>query len=74
MHAMVLQARAEDYTETLAFVRLLNVLAAAGGEAAASVDGGRPASAFARHVRRDVLAAIHQRAHKYAPAEDLRDR
>ncbi len=45
-------------------MRLLNVLAAVGGAAGAAVEGGRPAAAFARHVRKDVLAAIHQRAHK----------
>lgn len=36
-----------------------------GWGAAASVEGGRPADAVPCHVRRDVLAAIHQRAHRY---------
>ena len=60
---VIRQARAEDYTETLAFVRLLNVLLVATGEGPLP-DGGRPAAVFVRHVRRDVLAALGQRAHR----------
>ncbi len=58
-----MQARAEDYTETLAFVRLLNTLLVASGDRPLA-DGGRAFATFARHVREDVLAAIGQRAHK----------
>jgi len=61
---MCLQARAEDYMETIAFVRLLNVLLKASG--GAMPDDGRPYAHFQDFVRLELLGQINQRGYKYA--------
>ena len=60
------QARAEDYSETLAFVRLLNALLRATGVGGAPLpDGVAAASAqFAGHVREEVLGQLNQRGYR----------
>ena len=59
------QARAEDYSETLAFVRLLNALLRASAGGAPLPDGAAAAFAqFAGHVREDVLGQLNQRGYK----------
>ncbi len=60
--ALHLQARAEDYAEVLAFVRLLNALLRASGEAL--LDQGRPYAHFTQFVRADVLGQLHGRAYR----------
>ncbi len=63
------QARAEDYSETLAFVRLLNALLRASAGAPLP-DGAAAAFAqFAGHVREDVLGQLNQRGYKCVPTE-----
>ncbi len=59
------EARAEDYCEALAFVRLLNALLAASG--GGLPDGGRPYAHFSAFVRVTVLGSLHQRAFRCAP-------
>ena len=56
------QARAEDYIETLAFVRLLTVLLKASG--GALPDDGRPYAHFQDFVRHDLLGQINQRGYR----------
>ena len=56
------QARAEDYTETLSFVRLLNTLLRASGPLL--TEEGRTAAVFAQHVREDVLGQAGQRSYR----------
>ena len=59
------QSRAEDYSETLAFVRLLNALLRASAGGAPLPDGAAAAFAqFAGHVREDVLGQLNQRGYK----------
>lgn len=59
------QARAEDYTETLAFVRLLNTLLRTSSSVLLPEEG-RAAAIFAQHVRDDVLGQIMQRSYRHA--------
>lgn len=58
------QARAEDYSETLAFIRLLNALLAAapGGPPG----GGRQYAHLTEFVRVDVLGQLSQRGYRQA--------
>ena len=58
----LLQARAEDYSETLAFVRLLSALMQASG--GVLPDEGRPYAHFAEFVRLDLLGRISQRGYR----------
>ena len=60
------EARAEDYCEALAFVRLLNALLAASGDGLP--DGGRPYAHFSAFVRVTVLGSLHQRAFRCVPS------
>ena len=53
------QARAEDYSEAVAFVRLLNALWRAGGGAAAP-DGGRAVAHLTKFVRDELLGTAFQ--------------
>lgn len=53
------QARAEDYSEALAFVRLLNALWRGGGGAELA-DEGRGVAHFTRFVREDLLGTVFQ--------------
>jgi hypothetical protein len=55
----LLQARAEDYSEALAFVRLLNALWRSGGGAALA-DGGRCTAHLTKFVREDLLSTLFQ--------------
>ncbi len=55
-----IQARAEDYGETLALINLLNALW--GGAGTPPADGGRPYSHLTRFVRDDVFGTLAQRA------------
>lgn len=55
----LLQARAEDYSEALAFVRLLNALWRSGGGAALA-DGGRSTAHLTKFVREDLLGTLFQ--------------
>ena len=59
------QSRAEDYSETLALVRLLNALWKASGPSI--YDGGRGYAHFSMFVLESVLAPIGRRQHKYVP-------
>ncbi|KAK9838304.1 hypothetical protein WJX81_003260 [Elliptochloris bilobata] len=54
------EARAEDFAEALAFVRLLNALLRASGSALP--DGGRPYAHFTAFVLVEILGSLHQRA------------
>ena len=56
------QARAEDFSETLAFVRLLNALWKASGSSIH--DAGRPYAHFTQYVLHTILAPINQRRYK----------
>ena len=56
------QARAEDYSETLAFVRLVNALWKASGPGIH--DGGRPYAHFSHFVLNNVLVLIGRRQYK----------
>ncbi|KAL4853554.1 Nuclear pore complex protein NUP205 [Chlorella vulgaris] len=56
-----IEARAEDYSESLAFVHLLNALWRGGAQMA---DDGRGVAHFTRFVRDDVLGTAFQRAYK----------
>ncbi len=62
-----MQARAEDYLESIAFVRLLNVLLKASG--GALPDEGRSYGHFQEFVRQELLGQINQRGYKCAPLE-----
>lgn len=57
-----LQARAEDYSETLAFIRLLTALLEASHDTLP--DAGRPYAHFAEFVRLNVLGAVNQRGYR----------
>eukprot|EP00887_Chlorella_sp_A99_P002898 scaffold6.g2898.t1 len=57
-----IEARAEDYSEALAFVRLLNTLWRASGPGLP--DAGRGVAHFSKFVREDVLSSVFQRAYK----------
>jgi hypothetical protein len=61
---MCLQARAENYIESIAFVRLLNALLKASG--GALPDDGRPYAHFQDFVRLELLGQINQRGYKCA--------
>lgn len=54
-----IEARAEDYTEALAFVRLVNQLWRVGGTSLA--DDGRPVAHITRFIREEILATAFQR-------------
>ena len=56
------QARAEDYSEAVAFVRLLNALWRGAGGAAP--DGGRGVGHYSKFVREELLGTAFQRAYK----------
>ena len=58
-----LQARAEDYCEAVAFVRLLNALWRSGGGAELA-DEGRGVAHFTKFVREDLLGTAFQRAYR----------
>ena len=58
----MLQSRAEDYSETLAFVRLLNALWRSSG--LSIQDGGRPYAHFSQFVLNSVLVPIGRRHYK----------
>ena len=60
--ACALQARAEDFCETLAFVRLLNALWKASGPSI--YDGGRPYAHFTQYVLHTILTPINHRRYK----------
>lgn len=60
---MCVQSRVEDYSETLALVRLLNALWRASGPSI--YDGGRGYAHFSQFVLGSVLAPIGGRQHKY---------
>lgn len=56
------QARAEEYSEVVAFVGLLNTLMKASGT---TIPGqGRPYSHITQFVRAEVLGQLHQRAYR----------
>ena len=57
-----MQSRAEDYSETLALVQLLNALWKASGPSI--YDGGRPYAHFSQFVLESVLEPIGRRQHK----------
>lgn len=57
-----MQARAEDYSETLAFVRLLTCLLRA--SAGNLLDQGRPYAHFEEFVRLELLGLINQRGYR----------
>ncbi len=57
-----LQARAEDYSETLAFVRLLNSLLKAAGTHIP--EQGRPYAHFEEFVRLELLGQVSQRGYR----------
>ena len=55
------QGKEQDYSETLAFVRLLNLL----WKSSSGVpDFGRPYAHFTYFVLHDVLGLLHQRAYR----------
>jgi deoxyribodipyrimidine photolyase len=56
------QARSESYVETVAFVKLLNVLLKAAGNALTAQ--GRPYSHFTQFVRAQVLGQLNQREYR----------
>ena len=58
-----LQARAEDYCEAVAFVRLLNALWRSSGGAELA-DEGRSVAHFTKFVREDLLGTAFQRAYR----------
>lgn len=58
----LVQARAEDYSETLAFVRLVNALWKASGPGIH--DGGRSYAHFSLFVLNSVLVLIGRRQYK----------
>ena len=57
-----MQARADDFSETLAFVRLLNALWRASGPSIC--EGGRPYGHFSQFVLNSVLVPIGRRQYK----------
>lgn len=57
-----MQSRAEDYSETLAFVRLLNALWKASGPSIH--DGGRSYAHFSQFVLTNVLLPVSRRQYK----------
>ncbi|KAL4457392.1 hypothetical protein ABPG75_012257 [Micractinium tetrahymenae] len=60
-----IEARAEDYSEAVAFVRLLNALWRGGGSGGAGpADEGRSVAHFTKFVRDDLLGTAFQRAYK----------
>ncbi|KAK9829639.1 hypothetical protein WJX72_007011 [[Myrmecia] bisecta] len=58
-----IEARAEDYSETLAFLKLLNNLLRSSGTLLP--DEGRPFAHFTQFVKDDVLGQLMQRAYKH---------
>lgn len=64
-----MQSRAEDYSETLALVRLLNALWKASGPSI--YDGGRGYAHFSVFVLESVLAPIGRRQYKYVPMHSI---
>ena len=58
-----MQARAEDYCEAIAFVRLLNALWRSGGVAELA-DAGRQVAHLTKFVREDLLGTAFQRAYR----------
>lgn len=60
------QARAEDYSETLAFVGLLNALL--GASEGLLPEHGRLYAQFVEFVRVDLLGNISQRSYRWGPA------
>ncbi|KAL4441042.1 hypothetical protein ABPG77_010473 [Micractinium sp. CCAP 211/92] len=60
-----IEARAEDYSEAIAFVHLLNALWRGGGSGStAPADDGRSVAHFTKFVRDDLLSTAFQRAYK----------
>ena len=67
----LVQARAEEYSETLAFVHLLNSLLKAAGTYLP--DQGRPYAHFAEFVRLELLGQIGQRGYRYVSFNNMPD-